>query len=45
MEQSRFVIEDQAELGSDQFPLFVDGEIVEPMLIERFRPQKVRQYY
>lgn len=45
MEQSRFVIEGQAELGPDQFPLFVDGEAVGPMLIEHFRPPEVRQYH
>ena len=45
MEQSRFTIEGQTELGPEQFPLFVDGEAVEPMLIEQFRLPKVRQYY
>lgn len=42
MEQSRFAIKGQTELGPEQFPLFVDGEVVGPVLIEHFRPPKVR---
>jgi len=45
MERSRFVVEGQAELGLYRYPLFVDGEAVEPMLVERFRPPQVDQYY
>lgn len=45
MEQSRFVIEVHVELSLNQFPLFVDGEAVEPMIVERFRPPEVSQCY
>lgn len=43
--QNRFVVEGRAELGPDQFPLFVDGEAVGPMIVEHFRPPAVDQYY
>lgn len=38
------MVEGQAELGPYQYPLFVDGEAVEPMRVERFRPPQVDQY-
>ena len=45
MEQKRIVVEGQAELGPDQFPLFIDGEAVGYMLVERFQPPEVNEFY
>lgn len=43
--QSKFVVEGRAELGPDQFPLFVEGEAVGPQMVEHFNPPIVRGYY
>ncbi len=45
MEQKRFVIEGQAALGPDQFPMLIDGEAVGHMLVERFQPPEVDEFY